>query len=343
MMCILGKAKILHLKTRLKKFITGLTVPQEYCCLGLEDFQNPLSVFLTDRDNDFALDVTGSHLFLGYKPLIIGLSLTSDSTDYLKIREQSNVCLSFGKSPFKNDKTWRGFQTDQTSPARLLLRKISEKVLDKNVVLFYEGEFGDHSFLSPFHQFTNRQRRKLLKDAPNNVALPGNLVDQVRIAYAVPRLISIVTISDGILMNMFPTDLHGASGQKGYLSSLRIGGMASRQVETYKRIVISEVDSLSYNSSYALGKNHMASLKDEKLFSLHHERSAFFDFPLPSFALSYREMNMIDSFDHGIHRIYLYEVVNHTSVRQSNTLAHIHQYYAQWRIDQGIPTQLFFR
>jgi len=144
-------------------------------------------------------------------------------------------------------------------------------------------------------------------------------------------------------MNMFPTDLHGTSGQKGYASSLRIGGMASTQLEKYKRIVISEVDLQSYKESYTLGKNHMAGLKDEKLFPLHRERSGFFDFPLPSFVLRYREMNVTDSFDHGIHRIYLYKVVNQKSVQQSNTLAHIHQYYAQWRKDQGIPTRLFFR
>jgi len=333
----------LLLKSRFKKFVTGLTVPQEYCCLGLEDFENPLSVFLTVRGSDFSVEVTESHLFLGYKPLIIALSLVKDSPEYLALKDQSQVCLSFGKDLFKKDKTWRGFLTDRTALARLLLRKVGVKVLDERIILFFEGEVGDHAFLNHFHQFANRQRRKLLKDSPNNVALPGNLVDQVRIAYAVPRLISIVTISDGILMNMFPTDLHGTSGQKGYASSLRIGGMASTQLEKYKRIVISEVDLQSYKESYTLGKNHMAGLKDEKLFPLHRERSGFFDFPLPSFVLRYREMNVTDSFDHGIHRIYLYEVVNQKSVQQSNTLAHIHQYYAQWRKDQGIPTRLFFR
>ena len=77
--------------SRLKKFVTGLTVPQEYCCLGLEDFQNPLSVFLTVRDSDFSFDVTESHLFLGYKPLIMGLSVVKDSPDYLALEDQSHV------------------------------------------------------------------------------------------------------------------------------------------------------------------------------------------------------------------------------------------------------------
>ncbi|HEY5916606.1 MAG TPA: hypothetical protein VIU13_04370 [Chryseolinea sp.] len=289
------------------------------------------------------MEVTESHLFLGYKPLIIGISLLTNSLEHQALKDQSHICLSFGKKSFDRDKTWRGFLTDRTAIARLVLRKIGEKVLHERVILFFEGEFGDHSFLRPIHQFANRQRRKLLKDSPNNVALPGNLVDQVRIAYTVPRLISIVTVSDGTLMNMFPTDLHGVSGQRGYLSSLRMGGMAGGQVEKYKQIVISEVDLSLYKASYALGKNHMANLKDENFFTLYHERSGLFDFPLPSFALKYREMKVKDSFDHGIHRIYLYEIMNEKSVQRSNTLAHIHQYYAQWRIDQGIPTELFFR
>ena len=160
------------------------------------------------------------------------------------------------------------------------------------------------------HQFINRQLQRLHSRQSTNVSLNDNLYDQVRIAYAIPRQISIVTVSDGSRINMFPTDLHGPIGENVYAGSLRIGGLANNQVETYKRIVISKVDASFYRESYALGKNHMAELQGVEEFSISPERSHVFDFPLPRAVVSYQELKHIDSLDYGIHRIHLYEVVH---------------------------------
>jgi hypothetical protein len=329
---------------RLRKLITGLTVPQEYCCLGFENFQHPLSVFLTSGRVDCQMDVTTTHVFLGYKPLIIAIPFSVDDRSYEMLKDQPHICLSFGGSNFERNVQWHSFPSDKNSLAKIHLRKTDLKTVSGRVILFYEGQYGQHSFLDAVHQFVNRQRRKLLKDAPNNVALPGNLVDQVRIAYSVPRLVSIVTTSNGSLINMFPTDLHGTCGDDLYVSSLRIGGLATQQVEDNRSIVISDVDLSSYKESYNLGKNHMSTLRDEGLFSISSQRSETFNYPLPAKVLRYRELNQLTSFDHGIHRIHLYEIVNKKSIRENGqTLAHIHQYYAQWRTNHGLPTHLFYR
>ena len=79
------------------------------------------------------MEVTESHVFLGYKPLIIGISLLTNSLEHQALKDESNICLSFGKKSFNRDKTWRGFLTDRTALARLVLRKIGEKVLHERV------------------------------------------------------------------------------------------------------------------------------------------------------------------------------------------------------------------
>ncbi|MBK5277343.1 MAG: hypothetical protein JJE09_00620, partial [Bacteroidia bacterium] len=174
--------------------------------------------------------------------------------------------------------------------------------------------------------------------------LSGNLLDQVRIAYCIPRIISIITVSDGTLINMFPTDLHGAVGEKNYVSSLRKGGLANTQVEKYNKIVISDVDTSFCKQAYALGKNHMHEMTDINAFSTYVERSAKLKLPLPKSVLRYKELSRIDSFDHNIHRIHLYEVIHAQTIESGkSTLAHIHQYYAQWRLDQSFPTQMILR
>ena len=310
--------------------MTGLTIPQEYICVGLNTFQSPMSVFVEVEDLKFLLDVTASHLFLGYRPLIIGLPFNMDDKNFEIVKGQNHVALKF--------------QNGKYSVAKLSLVKIGEKILGKEVVLFFQGRYGTHSFLNPIHQGVNRQRERWKKRTPNNINLPGNLFEQVRIAYSIPRVISIVTVSDGTLMNMFPTDLHGAVGERFYASSLREGGLANEQVERYNRIVISEVDVSFYRQAYSLGKNHMQELSEENRFPLHDEKSKSFNFCLPKNVIRYQELKRIDSFDHDIHRIHLYEVIYKQVIGEGkSTLAHIHQYYAQWRFDRDIQTQMFIR
>jgi hypothetical protein len=327
----------------LRKLLTGLTIPQEYVCVPLENFQQPLSVVLTVPGRDFFMDVTEKHLFLGYKPLIIAIVLPLDEYANAIVSEEQMICLNFVANHFNPDCQWNKFPSNRNCVSRLVLKKIGEKVMECQRVIFYEGQYGEHSFLNSLHQFVNRQRERFKKAIPGNVTLAGNLYDQVRIAYATPRTISLMTITDGRGMNMFPTDLHGPVGKKFYISSLRKGGKANAQVEKNKKLALSKIDIADFISVYALGKNHMMEMRDVKSFESAKQCSKIYKIPLPAATLSYRELTQFDSFDAGIHRIHFYEQVYEENLRDGMTLAHIHQFYAQWRLDRAIPTNLWMR
>ena len=318
--------------------MTGLSISQEYICLDLAKDECSLSVYLSALST--SIDVTGCHLFLGYKPLIIGIPLATTSKEYQGVKDHDQIQLTF--------KTNKSFP-NVLGAIPIVLAKLDLKIIEKKnlgdyVILFYEGRYGQHSFLNFINQFINRQRDNRRKSNAANINLIGNLYDQVRIAYSVPRIISVITVGEGELINMFPTDLHGPVGEKFYISSLRIGGRANDQVEKLKRIVISQVGASAYKHVYLLGKNHMQDLKQVTNFSIDKERSETYNFPLPEGVIQYSELKRIDSFDHSIHRIHLYEVVNSKKLREdSSILAHIHQYYAQWRMDRGLPTQMLLR
>ena len=329
-------------KNRLRKLITGLNVPQEYCCLEFAGLSQGLSVYMTVNHNDNCVDVTDQQLLLGYKPLIIGLPPQADDSGIGNGQRQ--ICLNLVQGPFKDNMKWRSFPADKSSIARIILSRIGERTVKGQQLNFYKGEYAAHSFLNPFYQFVNRRKEDLRRRPSDNIGLPGNLYDQVRVGYAVPRRISVITTSDGELMNMFPTDLHGPFGDTGYAGSLRIGGEANNQVEKYKRVVLSEVDVASYKQTYGLGKNHMRQLQLPNRFPISSERSKSFGFPLPSQVTNYYELNAVDSIDFGVHRIHLYEIVNRHQVKQGvGSLAHIHQYYAQWRVDHGLDTPILIR
>jgi flavin reductase (DIM6/NTAB) family NADH-FMN oxidoreductase RutF len=316
------------IKPYLRKLFTGLSIPQQYICLGAHSFTNGLCVKAIFPESP-SVDVTKSHVFLGYKPVIISLSFESSDS-----AATETVCkLEFGTE-----------NTGDGKVATLSLRRIrSFTTEDCREIVLYEGIGGSHLLISPVHQLINNLREKLKSNTAGNVSLDGNLYDQVRIAYSVPRDISLVTVKDGERMNVFPTDLHGQSAGKTYLSSLRINGKATGQVEKYRDVVICEMDAAYYKKVYDLGKNHMKDLHNEADFDLSGRSSSVFGHPLPSGTLAYRELRLKDSFDCGIHRVHLYNILSYERIEDGNPLVHIHQYYAEWRKRNSYETELLLR
>jgi flavin reductase (DIM6/NTAB) family NADH-FMN oxidoreductase RutF len=292
----------------------------------MRSFTQPLKV-IAKFGRAESRDVTYKHVFLGYKPLIIGFCFSSDSA-----RDCDECVLDFLPELFPD------------KPVATLSMKLIHKFdAPEGVIGLYEGVSGHHSFISSFHQFLLSFRERFRKDAAGNVALHGNLYDQVRIAYSIPRTISLITVMQEDLVNVFPTDLHGAMSDRLYISSLRINGRATEQVERANEIVISEIDSSFFREVYRLGKNHMREPVTTDNFNWSSRRSKKFRYPLPEGTIQYREVTRKDSFDIGIHRVHLYEIASHETIREGNTLAHIHQYFAEWRMRHQIETEMLFR
>ena len=299
-------------------------------------------VHLTGTDPSFRKEISSCHVFLGYRPLVMAVVFRKSSAESEWINRQQEICFSFLQGNFSGEDRWRGFHTDPHAVARLALKKIRTMELGEYTVSIVEGVFGEHRFLSTFHQSTY-QLRERLKRRPGNVDLPGNLRDQVITAYALPRLIEMITVRDGMRMNMFPTDLHGPAGEHFYLSSLRVGGKANSQVERAGAIAVSRVGVEWHKNAYEYGRNHMAEMNSTIDFKVSVHESKQFGIPLPEGVLSYRELKCSGSFDAGIHRIHAYEVVHEEKLTDGDGLAHIHRYYAQWRLNHRLPTKMHLR
>lgn len=311
-------------------------------CVSLEDFEQSLTAHVTGGDESIHFDIH-HQILLGYKPLIIGVSCEKSSEQARWMHNQDKLCVSLVMNPFRGDIKWNGFTSDREAVARLILRKITSKDLGESVIFILEGQYGEHRFLAPLHQAANRVKERLRK-RKDDLRLPGNLYDQVRIGYATPRIIAMITVSDPTgRMNMFPTDLHGPVGSEYYAGSLRQGGKATRQVEESKTIALSEVKAHWYREAYSFGKNHMKDLNFPDGFPLSPIHSRENEIPLPESALYYRELRRIDSLDLGIHRIHFYKTLHEDRVDEGLSLAHIHGFYAQWRNDHGLSTDYLYR
>jgi hypothetical protein len=313
--------------------LNGLHYSQEYLCLSKETLQDPLHVYLADSGH-VVKDITESHVFVGYSPLIFAVpsSVAHDKPD--------KIDLVFSLKPFQPNE----FPGKKDAIARLSLKKIYQFQDNRGDILFYEGVAGTHRFISRFHQSIIQLNNKLYNKKPGNVFLEGNLYKQVQIAYSLPRKICLITVGDNNLYNHFPTDLHGKITDQRYIISLRHHGQACRQVESCKKIVLSDMPAAAYKKVYSLGKNHMQPLKEITQFDFDSARSKCFTLPLPKDLVSYKELELVSSFLNGIHKILLFKIIYEESPNtKAGTLSHVHNCYATWRYHQKLPSNFLLR
>lgn len=317
------------LQKLLNKF-NGLHYSQEYLCFAKGSFQQPLHAYLANKSH-ILKDITNQHLFMGYCPLVLAFT-DPDLPAFLRI--------IFSQRPLTPNESY----SKKDALAFLELSELKKQPAGKKNILYYEGTRGGHRFLPGFQQFINGLYNDWYNKKPGNVFLHNNLYKQVQVAYAVPRDISLITVSQHGLFNLFPTDLHGQPDEGHYIISLRVGGKACAQVEMAGRLLLSQVHANTYKMVYGLGKNHMQELKPAANFPFSGSLSQYLQWPLPEQVLGYRELVLLDSFIHGIHKIFLFRIVAMQHLEAgTDTLAHIHNCYASWRHKNGLPGNYLLR
>lgn len=314
----------------LNKF-NGLHYPQEYLCLATETFEQPLHAYLFSNGHVIK-DITKLHSFVGYHPLILALAE--------KDADSETIDIVFSNQALQPNEIF----SQKDAIASLRLQKIKEPSFQTCAISFYEGLHGTHRFVSSFHQYIIGLNNRLYNKKKGNVFLQDNLYKQVQVAYALPRNISLITVGQNNSFNLFPTDLHGPADDQHYIISLRFSGKACRQVENTGKILITRIRSEFYKTVYGLGKNHMQEMKPKDNFPFGNTISAHLQLPVPESALSYRELDLQDSFNHGIHKLMLFRVLSSHQIQDNpSTLAHIHNAYATWRHNNRLPGNYLLR
>jgi len=322
------------LKKILQKF-NGLHYSQEFLCIAKEEMNEHLHAFLL-FENIVISNITQNHHFVGYSPLII--ALRSDKDIDLTARDTINICYSTMQ-----------LRAGATAPkknivATLQLKKINEQKIENAAIYYFEGEYGKHKFISGWHQFIIQTNNQLYNKTKGNVFLANNLLKQVQIAYAMPRVISLITVSNNGLYNLFPTDLHGEVNEDYYIISLRHEGNACKQTEAAGKILLSNIDALYFKEVYGLGKNHMQPLKQKSNFTFSEINSQVLNLPLPLHVIEYKELELKTSFTHGIHKILLFKILVKKQINNiPNTLSHIHNVFATWRFKNHFRDKYLLR
>lgn len=310
----------------LNRIIEGNSFPREYLGVDYALLKNSISIYAGTERNQQLIDITDQHLFLGYSPVIVGIYFRQD--DGNDLTKRNSIFLQFISN-----------ELNGLCIAELEVERISEKRFGGYTLVLFKGKHVTHKLLPTINQQLIRLKSTIEKKPKGNVTVPGNQYDQVRVMYTVPRLISLVTVGDENTCNIFPTDLHGKIGSM-YVDSLRLAGKASNQVNEKKKVVLSRMHLQARVDVYAMGKNHMKDMQPSSSFNIREQRSDVYHLPIPQQALSYIELQQVESIEIGIHRLHFFTVMNeYVLENDAPQLACIHKFYAQWRLDKRLPLE----
>jgi hypothetical protein len=310
-------------------YLGGLHYPQDFLCLAQESFAPVLRAYIVS-DQRVLADVTTRHLFNGYSPVIFSFApgtegLTGKKSELLLTHEPLRI----------ND-----ILTRRVALAGLRLQRMDVPAAP----LFYKCTDGWHRFVPTVAQLAGRLQNRLYNRKKGNVYLAGNLHTQVQVAYSIPRKISLVTVPTAGGYNLFPTDLHGRLDDDTYIISLRHGGMACSQVEASGGFVLSDMKAVECKKVFALGRNHMQPGKDRAAFDFGAAESPVFRLPLPDGMVSCKELEVLSTFQKGIHKILVCRIVSASPVDPlGGTLAHVHNSYATWRYKNHLASNYIMR
>lgn len=289
--------------------VTGY--PQEYLCLeaaGLCDrFQWSLSGTLIDPR---------TILFLGYRPLVLGLT--------------EEVAPGEG---------WLKLERGGKAIAAIHLKELPEKQWP-GTRLFGAMQSWQR-FLPPMLEPLDRLRQRINERRAGNVTRSMLEYDQLRVAYAQPREIHLAVVGTPERCNIFPTDLHGPLGDDGYIVSLRHANAVCAQLRERGTLLLCRIALNAYKDVYQLGTRHNATWENAE--RIRRTVSVFAGHAVPEGTRSAMLLELQDHHDVGIHRLHRSAVKERAEFSDGPVLAHAHAVPLGWLKRRGLAPPVLLR
>jgi flavin reductase (DIM6/NTAB) family NADH-FMN oxidoreductase RutF len=144
--------------------------------------------------------------------------------------------------------------------------------------------------------------------------------------YSYPRRIIITSFADKEYYNIFPMDFQGYyPGENLYLLGLRTTNRTLKKIIDSKKVVVSSIETPDIEMIYQLGAHHSGEPPkiDELPFKTNY--TELFKIPVPAFAASYKELEIIQHYETGSHTMLVGKIVNAKKIKEERSGSyHIH-------------------
>ncbi|HEY4323700.1 MAG TPA: hypothetical protein VGN20_06930 [Mucilaginibacter sp.] len=143
--------------------------------------------------------------------------------------------------------------------------------------------------------------------------------------YSYPRSIIIVSYKDNEYCNIFPMDIHAYIEEENlYILGLRTTNITLNKILDAKKVVVCDTDAVDIDTVYNLGKHSSSSPTPKEQLPFGIAESEVFNFPVPDFTGSYKEIEIIYHRKMGYHMLMVGKVVNAKKIKQnSSSLYHV--------------------
>lgn len=295
------------MKRVLRKLFPSLFPISEYVTGSAEGL--PCMLKCVAVVNGKRVDLERQPLFLGYKPLVMGICDAPELIQF--IPESKQVTFEF-LNIVSGEKV-----------ASLELRVDKIVPIENQLLVLLVGISGSHTFETRLERLAFRINQRLTKKSPANIDLTRVEYEMLKVAYSVPREIRMVTVRNELGANTFPIDLFGIAGLHHLVLSLRHSKKSFEQIAEAKLIHIRTMSGKYAPFAHFMGRGHSMSWHKAVL---------------PPDQIGTEEFGFAKViFDYGIHRILILHRISRMIEDSSEKLVHVHRSYANWHKRQGFP------
>jgi hypothetical protein len=306
------------MKSLFRKILLGDTEIKEYATVTIAgDIKE--SVFL--KAGQFTIDISKIHWVLCLEPIVFGVWLTKGA--HAMPLDSNTRC-----SVYFSDSTGNDFKIAKRNAVAIIALEYFDKIEEADGTLYLlklcKSSLYHVNFLKTFLLFHKYYKK------PN---LSFERYKSLVAAYSYPRRVRIISFKQDDYFNIFPMDLLGEIPQSDrYVFGLRHTNVALAKIIEAKRIVASEVPYIYKDIIYELGKHHSGHPPSQVSLPFKIQQTENFGFPVPEWADSYKEIQILRTKGLGSHMLLWGKIVNGKTLKQSpGNLYHIHflLYYHQ--------------
>jgi hypothetical protein len=305
----------MSLRQTIRAFLTGNSFPSEFLFVS-DGNERPVLVEIAFTPKTTAIDITDSHILLGAGPVFIG------------VFNPAVANTSFQTAELR-------FSCNKQKLGTIQLKKMTVTANWPQGMALFEGVSAENQLHTILQQCIQRALH-YIRQIRGKAFLSWEMNEMIRVLYAVPRKVSVISVAESNMLNIFPSDLNGSVGETHYAMALRTGGKALEQVLAIKNIVICDMAPRFYTRALAMGKNHMRDMQLEEKFGILNVHSARFKFPIPNEATAYRELELVETAPLGFYHLLLFKIVEKKILHESPSLSTVHSTYASWRRRNGL-------
>jgi flavin reductase (DIM6/NTAB) family NADH-FMN oxidoreductase RutF len=276
-------------------------------------------VTATLRWDGQSADVTADHTVASLKPLVIATSLDAGQHPVLEYSDSVTGKLL----------------------GVLRLTQTASVATGKTSLACYHVEAGEHHCLGWTRRLWNTwlQNRLMLKNSsPHQLAMEPASVQQLMIAYLIPRPVVLVSVGAPRHENIFPMDLIGPLERSGLFSlALRSTNVSMPVMREVRQVALSSVPATMKAVVYKLSEHHKQPLRGWDALPFPVRPSREFGIPAVAASLRIRELTIVHSQEIGSHMFFLCRIHSDEDLAEGIQLHHTGGFHQAYRRRRGMP------